>query len=131
MTVEGDAYEAGTRVGQEIGSWIEAELIMRHISHTAWPSRASNRFGFGGRDEGDQLSIRRYLSSVYEPPRFEVEQGTREQESIPPRMAKGGEYLGEKAQTSMRRRATIAIHIFLALLFTRQVGPSNDLGHSF
>lgn len=89
-----------------------------YFTHTARPSKGSNRFGFGGRGNGDQLSLRRYLSSMYEPPQFEVEQRTREQESIPPRTGKGGGYLGEKAQTSTRRRATIATHIFLALLFT-------------
>jgi hypothetical protein len=92
-----------------------------YFTHTARPSRGSNRLGFGARGDGDQISIRQYLSSVYEPPRFEMEQQIREEESVPPRTAKDGEFLGDRAQTTSRRRAIIFVHILLAMIFTGYV----------
>ncbi len=76
------------------------------------------------RDLADQASIRRYLSSVYEPPHFEVEQRLRnvvEERAKEARSGSGdGEFdeENEEARFWNRRRVTAFVHIFLGLLFT-------------
>jgi hypothetical protein len=74
------------------------------------------------RDLADQASIRRYLSSVYEPPHFEVEQRLRNvvEERATEVRSGGGEFdeENEKARSWNRRRLTAFVHLFLGLLFT-------------